>query len=435
MSIDIEVLDLATASRTAIADSTRRSALPDRALRMKAAAIVANIEERGDEALTEYSEQFGGGLRNGAPTVDPSLIDGAARDLDADTARALDTAISNVRACHEPQRPIATRTTPGNGVTVERVWTPIERVGVYVPGGRAAYPSSLVMGVVPALVAGVSEICVATPARPDGSIDPIVLAAAAKLGVSEIQAMGGAQAIGALAHGTKTVKKVDKIVGPGGPWVTAAKLAVYGECGIDLPAGPSEAAIIADGEADPAFIAADVMCQAEHGEESAVVLIVTEEALATAVLEEIDQQLPTLERADIITKALENEGRIVIAPTTSAALGYANNWAPEHLSIHTANARSDAAAVPNAGSVFVGEWTPEAAGDYATGANHILPTGGLARSYGPLGVEDFGSWRQIQTLSPEGLESLAPTITTLAEAEGLTAHANSVSIRLERQRR
>jgi len=431
MIVNIEVLDLHTASEATINNSTRRSALPDRTLRARAAAIVADIEGRGDEALHEYSERFGGGLSGDAVAVEPALIDDAARNLDTKTAKALDTAISNVRTCHEPQRPIATRTTPSCGVTVERVWTPIERVGVYVPGGRAVYPSTLIMGVVPALVAGVREICVATPARPRGSIDPLVLATAARLGISEIYAMGGAQAIGALAHGTNTVKRVGKIVGPGGPWVTAAKLAVYGECGIDLPAGPSEAAIVADNTASPAVIAADVMCQAEHGGESGVVLITTDKALAVAVLEEIDRQLPALERADIITKALENEGRIVIAPTTAAALGYANDWAPEHLSIHTANAPADAEAVPNAGSVFIGEWTPEAAGDYATGANHILPTGGLAGSYGPLGVEDFGSWRQIQTLTREGLESLAPTITTLAEAEGLTAHANSVSIRLE----
>ena len=435
MSIDIKVLDLTTAPEAVILASTRRIVLPDRTLRARAAAIVADIESRGDEALVEYSKQFGGGLSGGGVTVDPSLIDAATRDLDADTADALDAAIWNVRACHEPQRPTASRTSPGSGITVERVWTPIARVGVYVPGGRAVYPSSLVMGVVPALVAGVQDICVATPARPDGSIDPIVLAAAGKLGVNEIYAMGGAQAIGALAHGTDTVTRVDKIVGPGGPWVTAAKLAVYGECGVDLPAGPSEAAIVADSEANAAFVAADVMCQAEHGEESVVALIVTDEAVAAAVLEEIDRQIPTLERADIIAKALENEGRIVIAPTTADALGYANSWAPEHLSIHTANARSDATTVPNAGSVFVGAWTPEAAGDYATGANHILPTGGLARSYGPLGVEDFGSWRQIQTLTREGLASLAPTITTLARAEGLTAHANSVTIRLKEQPR
>jgi histidinol dehydrogenase len=392
--------------------------------------IVSDVRDRGNVALIEYGDRLGGSLADRSLVVAPAQIEAASLTLRGDTATALDAAISNVQICHEQQRPSAMTSTPQDGVTVERVWNPVDRVGVYVPGGRASYPSTLIMGVVPAIVAGVSEICIATPARPDGTVDPLVLAAACKLGIDEIYAMGGAQAIGALAYGTETVKRVTKIVGPGGPWVTAAKLAVYGECGVDLPAGPSEAAIIADGTAEPAFIAADVMCQAEHGEESAVVLVATERNMIDAVLEEIEQQLPGLERADIITKALENEGRFVLAPDTASALAYVNEWAPEHLSIHTANARSDAASVPNAGSVFIGRWTPEAAGDYATGANHVLPTGGLASSHGPLSVEDFGSWRQIQTLTRQGLKSLAHTIISLADAEGLTAHANSVAIRL-----
>jgi histidinol dehydrogenase len=430
MSINISTIDLTTASRATISDSTRRSAVPDRSLRERAAAIVSDVELRGDSALIEYTERFGGGLDNGQVVVDPAVIDAALDDLDARSAEALDSAIRSVRICHEAQLPTPTETTPTAGVLVERMWSPIDRIGVYVPGGRAAYPSTVIMGVVPALVAGVADICIATPARADGSIDPTVLATAAKLGIREVYAMGGAQAIGALAYGTETVKQVTKIVGPGGPWVTAGKLAVYGDCGIDLPAGPSEAAIVADRRADPRFVAADVMCQAEHGDESAVVLVTTDRRIVAAVLEEIERQLPLLERADIITKALENEGTIVLAPDTATALAYVNDWAPEHLTLHTANARSDAATVPNAGSVFIGAWTPEAAGDYATGANHILPTGGLAGSYGPLSVEDFGSWRQIQTLTRVGLETLAPTITSLATTEGLTAHANSVTVRL-----
>lgn len=430
MSISIAELDLATASRSQIQDSIRRSILSDRSLRDRAASIVSDVKDRGDAALIEYGDRHGGSLAGGGLVVDPDLIAASPDSLDTDTSGALDTAIANVSACHEPQRPSSVVSTPAEGVTMERVWSPFHRVGVYVPGGRAIYPSTLIMGVVPARIAGVSEICIATPAQPDGSIDPIILATAAKLGVTEIYSMGGAQAVGALAYGTQTVSQVTKIVGPGGPWVTAAKLAVYGERGVDLPAGPSEAAIVVDETADAAFVAADVMCQAEHGEESAVVLISTDRALVGAVLDEIGKQLPLLERADIIAKALENEGRIVLAPDLDTALAYANEWAPEHLSIHTTNAPLDAASIPNAGSVFIGKWTPEAAGDYATGANHILPTGGLASSYGPLSVEDFGSWRQIQTLTKQGLEALAPTITSLAEAEGLTAHANSVAVRL-----
>lgn len=426
----IERLDLATADPETIEVSTTRSALPDRDIREKASRIVTDVADRGDAALAEYSTRFGGATANGAFRVQREAIEGAASEVTEELRDALKSAIRNVRACHQPQRPSATTTVPEAGVTVERIWSPLRRVGVYVPGGRAVYPSSLIMGVVPALVAGVTEICVATPARPDGTIDPLVLTAASLLGITEIYAMGGAQAIAALAYGTESVERADKIVGPGGPWVTAAKLAVYGECGVDLPAGPSEAAIVTDGSVDPAITASDVMCQAEHGEESAVILVATSERTADAVIAEIERQLPTLERADVITKALENHGCVVIADTTPDALAYANAWAPEHLTIHTANARADADSVPNAGSVFIGEWTPEAAGDYATGANHILPTGGLARSYGPLSVEDFGSWRQVQTVTRESLSGLAHTITSLANAEGLTAHANSVTVRL-----
>lgn len=434
MTLNIEWLDLSTSDPEALERSTRRSALPDRDVRDKAFRIVSDVADRGDSALEAYSAQFGGGQPGGVAPVPRQAIETAASQVSADLITALETAIKNVRACHEPQRPKTPTPVQGDGITVERIWSPLHRVGVYVPGGRALYPSSLIMGTVPALVAGVTEICVATPARPDGTIHPLVLTAAALLGITEVYAMGGAQAIAALAYGTETVRRVDKIVGPGGPWVTAGKLAVYGECGVDLPAGPSEAAIVTDGTVDPAITASDVMCQAEHGDESSVVLVTTSNAEAEAVLAEIDRQLPLLARRDIITKALENHGQIVVAASTTDALAYANSWAPEHLSLHTRNARSDAAAVPNAGSVFIGEWTPEAAGDYATGANHILPTGGLARAYGPLSVDDFGSWRQIQTLTYAGLSGLAPTITALANAEGLTAHANSVAVRLEGRR-
>ena len=430
MSLNIRRLDLTEADAETVNNSTRRSALPDAGVRRAASDIVTDVSDRGDTALREYSRRFGGALADGTHRVPVDVIKASPSLLDRELIDALDRAIWNVRSCHQTQIPKGTTTVQGTGVTVERVWTPLRRVGVYVPGGRAVYPSSLIMGVVPALIAGVPEISIATPARPDGMIDPVVLATAAKLGVTTMFAMGGAQAIGALAFGTDTIPKVDKIVGPGGPWVTAGKIAVYGECGLDLPAGPSEAVIVADHTANPVFAAADVMCQAEHGEESAVVLVATDAAIAASVVTEIERQLPYLERSDIIANALENEGRIVVAPTTGAALAYANAWAPEHLSIHTENARRDASAVPNAGSVFIGEWTPEAAGDYATGANHILPTGGLANAYGPLGVEDFGSWRQIQTLTEDGLASLAPTITTLAAAEGLTAHAHAVAVRL-----
>lgn len=424
-------MDLSIADPEVVERSTRRSALPDRDIRAEASRIASDVADRGDIALKEYSKRFGGGQPDGAPRVPKQATETAVSQVSIDLITALETTIRNVRTCHRPQIPQATTTIPEAGITIERIWTPLRRVGVYVPGGRAVYPSSLIMGVIPALVAGVDEICVATPARPDGMIDPLILAAASLCGITEIYAMGGAQAVAALAYGTESVQRVDKIVGPGGPWVTAGKLAVYGECGVDLPAGPSEAAVVTDGTVDPAFTASDVMCQAEHGEESAVILVATSDTAADAVLAEIERLLPSFERGGIITQALENHGCVVIAGNTRDALAYVNAWAPEHLTIHTVDAPNDAASVPNAGSVFIGEWTPEAAGDYATGANHILPTGGLARAYGPLSVEDFGSWRQVQTLTREALASLAHTITSLATAEGFTAHANSVAIRLE----
>ena len=410
---------------------TVRQAIPDPVVMASATSIAREVAADGDSALIRLGARFGGGLAGGSVAVPRHLVDGAGDRVETEILDAIRSAIANVEAVHRPQRPVGSVVTPVDGVAVERVWTPLSSVGVYVPGGRALYPSSLIMGVVPARIAGVGTIAVATPANEDGQIDPVVLATASLLGVTEVYAMGGAHAVAALAYGTETVERVDKIVGPGGPYVTAAKLAVYGICGVDLPAGPSEAAIIADSHADPAIVAADVMCQAEHGAESSVALIVTDASLADAVLTEIERVLPTLTRSEVIRSALSKHGIVVVADSTRRAADFANEWAPEHLSIHTEHARDVAQLIPAAGSVFVGHWTPEAAGDYATGANHVLPTGGLARAYGPLSVDDFGSWRQIQELDRAGLERLAPTITSIARAEGFTAHAYSVTARLD----
>lgn len=431
MTIEIRTVDL-TRDRATWSRSTVRSALPDPEVFAVAASIVAEVAAGGDAALARLSSLHGGGLADGSHVVPREDIEAAPGLISPDLLAALEEAILHVTTVHRPQRPTNGVVTPIGGVTVERIWSPLSSVGVYVPGGRGLYPSSLIMGVVPAAIAGVERVVVATPAGPDGSVDPVVLAAACLLEVDAVHAMGGAQAVGALAHGTETITRVDKIVGPGGPWVTAAKLAVFGSCGIDLPAGPSEAAVVVHGDADPAIVAADVMCQAEHGAESAITLIVTEPSMASRVLAEIASALPGLERRESIAMALGTHGLIAIARDLPQALDFANEWAPEHLSIHTPDARRDADSVPNAGSVFIGTWTPEAAGDYATGANHVLPTGGLARAYGPLGVEDFGSWRQVQTLTRSGLIALAPTILAMARAEGFTAHANSVIARLEK---
>ena len=280
-------------------------------------------------------------------------------------------------------------------------------------------------------MAGVPSIAVATPANERGEVSKDLLGTAALLGIDEVYGMGGAQAIAALAYGTETIPAVNKVVGPGNAWVTTAKLEVVDSCEIDLPAGPSESLLVADDTADARVLAADLLCQAEHGPDSLVVLVTTEAELPAAVLGQIDELLPLLDRREVIATALAERAMIVIAPNREAALRFANDFAPEHAGFHTADPRADAVLVPSVGSAFLGHWTPHSAGDYATGANHILPTGGRAAARGPLGVEDFGSWRQEQELTEEGLSTVAPVIRALATAEGMGAHRLCLEVRLE----
>ncbi len=430
MTIRIRTIELDRIDPKERSELVTRSAVPDDEVRNKAAAIVRDVREGGDEALQALNRTYGGGSASGKLRVDVSVIRDTFNRATPELVHALGDAISAIRVTHEAQLPVDREIEPTPGVTVSRRWTPLRRVGVYVPGGGAAYPSSLLMGVIPAQVAGVSEIAIVCPASPSGSIDAAVLTVAHMLGVTEVYTTGGAQAIGALAYGTESIRRVQKIVGPGGTWVTAAKLAVYGTVGIDLPAGPSEAAVIVDRTSDPEIAAADLLCQAEHGQDSVVALVTSDREMADRVLGAASLQLDELDRSDIIREALETYGLVVIAGSHDAALAFTDEWAPEHVSILTEDPRSDAALVTAAGSVFLGRWTPESAGDYATGANHILPTGGLAAAYGPLATEDFGSWRQVQELTRDGLERLAPTIRTLAAQEGLTAHAACVDVRL-----
>lgn len=422
----IALTDLSAAQRSAL---VRRSAVPDENVKSGAADIVARVAARGDEAVQAANREYGGGLPAGGLRIPSERVRAGLRALPGPTVDALRAAAANIRSVHERQRPLDDVATPVPGVQVARLWTPLRRVGVYAPGGRAAYPSSVLMGVIPAQVAGVESIAVVSPAGPDGRLDDATLGAAAVLGVDEVYAMGGAQAVGALAYGTETIEPVDKIVGPGNDWVTAAKLAVFGVCGIDLPAGPSEALVLTDGSSLPEIVAADLLCQAEHGAESPVVLVTTAPEQVDDILSAAGGLLEDLERASIIRAALEDHGLVVVAPDLDTAIAFSNEYGPEHLSVHTEEAPSVAKQLTSAGSVFVGEWAPESAGDYATGANHVLPTGGLARSYGPLSVEDFGSWRQVQELTREGLAALRPTITELATTEGLTAHRLAVEIR------
>lgn len=423
----IELASLSVGERRAL---VRRAAVPDRNIRHGAAAICDDVAERGAAAVQEYAERFGGGFRR----VDIGEIRSAVDTVGRDVIGALESAAANVRTYHQAQLPGELQVETMEGVEISRRWTPLSRVGAYVPGGKAAYPSSVIMTVVPAKVAGVGDVVVASPSAPDGSVNPATLAACQVAGADEVWIVGGAQAVAALAYGTETMEPVEKIVGPGNAWVTAAKLAVFGVCSIDLPAGPSEVLVLADETADPTLVAVDLLCQAEHGPDSPAVLVTTDSDLPDRVEAELDRLLPELERSDILEQALTDHGWAVVVPDHSSAIAFANDYAGEHVTIMTADPDTDAKQITAAGSVYVGRWAPESAGDYATGANHVLPTGGLAAACGPLAIEDFGSWRQVQRINRRGLENLVDTISTLATAEGLTAHRLAAEIRLQQER-
>jgi histidinol dehydrogenase len=429
-------LDLASSAddpttAAAVKGMTRRGAVPDESVRRAVRDILAAIRTDPDTEVSAANERFGGGTPDGRLVLNRDELASAARALDPAIRRALEQAIANVRAFAETQRPASTTTTIAAGVDIERRWTPLDRVGCYVPGGTAPYPSSLVMTVVPAQVAGVGTIVVASPADRDGRVDPVLLGAAGLLGVDAFVVAGGAQAIGALAFGLpgSGLEPVDRIVGPGNAWVTAAKVELVGEVGIDLPAGPSEGMVLAAPPADPGRVAADLITQAEHGPDSPAILVTTDPDFADAVEAKVRHRLARAARRTILERALADHGAIVLAPDLPAAIDFVNAYAPEHLSIDVEALEPTVAEIRHAGSVFVGPWAPESAGDYATGANHVLPTGGLARSCGPLAVETFGKFSQVQRITREGLAGLRETIGALATAEGLLAHRDAVEVR------
>ena len=406
----------------------RRSAVPDQDVRSKAADICREVMRRGSGAVEEYARTFGGGFRR----VTDVESDEAIASLAPDLVGALDRARSAIETFHRSQLPAPLSVSTGLGVEVKRRWTPLRRLGAYIPGGSAPLPSTALMTIVPARVAGVEEIVAVTPAAEDGG-NALVVAAAALAGATEIWTIGGAQAIAALAYGAGELRRVQKIVGPGNAWVTAAKLAVFGDVAIDLPAGPSEVLVLADETADARTVAVDLLCQAEHGPDSPAVLVSTDAALADRVVAEVHRLLPSVDRSSILRQTLEANAMVVVASSHDDALQFAQEYAAEHVSVATRDPEADAARITSAGSVFVGRWAAESAGDYATGANHVLPTGGLAAACNPLQTEDFGSWRQEQRLTKAGLEALTPTIVALAEAEGLTAHALAATVRFEKQ--
>ena len=348
----------------------------------------------------------------------------AVSNVDDDVLAAIRTAIDNVRAFHERQRPEDWRHST-EGKELGRRFRPLERVGVYVPGGAAAYPSSAIMGVVPAVVAGVDHVAVTTP--PADELNPVTLAAIHEAGADRVYAIGGAQGIAALAYGTDTVNRVQKIVGPGNRWVTAAKSVVRGDVEIDFLAGPSEILVLADDTADPALVAADLVAQAEHDPNASVVCVTDSDAVAEAVVDAVGAQLPERERADVAREALENDASgVFLARSMPEAVLFAEEYAAEHLSIQADDDEDLLERISNAGSVFLGPYTPVAAGDYASGTNHVLPTNGGARLHGGLSVDTFLRSSTVQRLSKDGLADLSETITTLADAEGLEAHAESV---------
>lgn len=399
----------------------------------QAASIVSAVRAEGDAAIRRFTRQFGGpelqDLR-----VSRAEFTAARESLTVTQIAALERAVANVSRFHEAQKsaPLAVETMPG--VRCERITRPIDRVGLYVPAGSAPLPSTAIMLAVPARIAGCASPAIASSPGPDGRLHDAVLVAAELCGVDTVYKMGGAQAIAALAFGTETVSKVDKIFGPGSAWVTAAKQIVAADphgAAIDLPAGPSEVLVIADDSADARFVAADLLAQAEHDTIAQVVLVTPSQALARSVSEEIAAQLVTLGRRDIVIQSMANS-RCILVEDLRSAVAVSNEYAPEHLIIQTHNPRALLEDVSCAGSVFLGAWSPESIGDYCSGTNHVLPTYGYARSYSGVSLVEYQKRITVQELSADGLRVLGPTAVTLSEMEGLDAHGNAVKVRLEK---
>ena len=395
--------------------------------------IIANIREKGDEALFSYTKAFDKAdigpenvrvteeeIQEAYTKVDPGLVD------------VIRKAMVNIRSYHEKQKRYSWFDSTPKGTLLGQKVTPLRAVGVYVPGGKAAYPSSVLMNIVPAKVAGVEKIVMTTPCNAAGEVNPATLVAAKEAGADEIYKAGGAQAIAALAFGTESIPKVDKIVGPGNIYVALAKKAVYGHVSIDSIAGPSEILVLADETANPRYVAADLLSQAEHDELASAILVTTSEELAKKVSSEIDEFLKTLSRKEIIQKSLDNYGHILIAENLEEAIEAANEIASEHLEIVTRDPFQVMTKIRNAGAIFIGEYSSEPLGDYFAGPNHILPTNGTAKFFSPLSVDDFVKKSSIVYYSREALEEVHEDIIRFAKAEQLTAHANSIQVRFEK---
>ncbi|MEJ2762620.1 histidinol dehydrogenase [Photobacterium sp. MCCC 1A19761] len=393
------------------------------------AGVINDVRQRGDEALLDLTEKFDR-VRPANIRVSQDEIEAAAARLSENMKQALQQAYRNIKMFHKAQKPAPLRVETQPGVICEQVTRAINSVGLYIPGGSAPLPSTVLMLGVPAQIAGCRKVVLCSPPP----IADEILYVAQLCGIDEVYNVGGAQAVAAMAYGTESVTKVDKIFGPGNAYVTEAKRQVSNDfrgAAIDMPAGPSEVLVIADGTADPDFIAADLLSQAEHGPDSQVVLVTPEPSLADRVADAIQQQLKALPRADIARQAL-GSSLLIIADTLTQCVSISNHYGPEHLIVQTRNPRELVSQLDNAGSIFLGSWSPESVGDYASGTNHVLPTYGYTRTYSSLGLADFSKRMTVQELSASGLQQLAPTVVTMAEAEGLDAHKRAVTIRIEK---
>ena len=415
-------------------DLLKRS--PDQygAYEAQVAQILEEVREKGDEALFAYTERFDGAKLSGETVlVTEEEIREAYQKVPEQLVAVIRRALKNIEDYHAKQKQYSWFDSKPDGTILGQKVTPLKRVGVYVPGGKAAYPSSVLMNILPAKVAGVEEILMVTPPGKDGKVTPTTLVAAHEAGATAIYKAGGAQAVAALAYGTESIPKVDKIVGPGNIYVALAKKAVYGHVSIDAIAGPSEILVIADETADPRYVAADLLSQAEHDELASAILITTSQELAEAVSGEVDQFLMVLSRAEIIRKSLDNYGYILVADTMDEAVEIANEIASEHLEIQTRNPYEVMTKIRNAGAIFLGPYASEPLGDYFAGPNHVLPTNGTAKFFSPLSVDDFIKKSSIIAYSREALQAVHEDIETFAKAEGLTAHDNSIHVRFEEQ--
>lgn len=392
--------------------------------------IIAEVKENGDDAVREFTVRFDGGVPKKS-VIEKDELNQYLDMVDDEFKSAIIKAKDNIYDFHMRQSQQSWMTTKENGVIMGQRVRGLHRVGIYVPGGTAAYPSSVLMNAVPAKIAGVKEIIMVTPPAKDGNPDPNIMAAAAVAGVDRVFLVGGAQAVAALAFGTEKIPKVDKIVGPGNIFVATAKKLLYGVVDIDMVAGPSEILIVADKTADPSFLAADLMSQAEHDKMASAILLTTSVDLARATLHEIDKQVKTLERQEIIRESLENYGEIIVCEDLEQAINFANELAPEHLELCISEPLKYIGRVDNAGSVFLGNFSPEPLGDYYAGPNHVLPTSGTARFFSPLGVDSFVKKSSFIYYTPAELRNAKDDIIKLANSEGLTAHANSIKVRFE----